>query len=74
MNTALSQSTSSRQFRGRVINIETKKIKFDEYLRNETDIAGYLEAALQEGRDDPAYMLHMLNTIARARKRMQTDG
>jgi probable addiction module antidote protein len=42
-----------------------------EYLRNEEDIAAYLDAALKEGGDDPAYMLHVLSTIARARNMMQ---
>jgi probable addiction module antidote protein len=45
-----------------------------EYLRNETDIADYLEAALQEGGAEPAYMLHVLNTIARARNMIQSNG
>jgi probable addiction module antidote protein len=38
-----------------------------DYLRSEDDIAQYLEAAVREGGDDPAYMLHVLSTIARAR-------
>jgi probable addiction module antidote protein len=42
-----------------------------EHLRNEDDIAAYLEAAMEEGGDDPAYMLHVLSVIARARNMMQ---
>jgi probable addiction module antidote protein len=38
-----------------------------EYLRSEADIADYFEAAVEEAGDDPAFMLHVLNTIARAR-------
>lgn len=36
-----------------------------EYLRNEKDIAAYLDAALENG--DPALVRHALNVIARAR-------
>ena len=42
-----------------------------EYLRNETDIAAYLDAAIEEAGDDPAYMIHVLSTIARARGMMK---
>jgi probable addiction module antidote protein len=38
-----------------------------DYLRSEKDIAEFFDAALAEGGDDPAYMLHVLTTIARAR-------
>lgn len=37
-----------------------------EYLRSEDDIATYFDAATKEAGDDPAYMLHVLNIIARA--------
>ena len=37
-----------------------------EYLRGEADIEAYFEAAIDEAGDDPVYMLHVLNTIARA--------
>lgn len=37
-----------------------------EYLRSEDDIAAYFDAATEEAGDDPAYMLHVLNIIARA--------
>lgn len=42
-----------------------------QYLRNEADIAAYLDAALEEAGDDPAYMIHVLGTIARARGMMK---
>jgi probable addiction module antidote protein len=42
-----------------------------EYLRSEEDVAAYLEAAVDEAGDDPAYMLYVLNTIARARGMMK---
>ena len=38
-----------------------------DYLHTEQDIAEYFDAALEEGGDDPIYMLHVLGTIARAR-------
>lgn len=43
--------------------------KFDsaEYLRTEEDMALYLEACLQEGGDDPAFIASALGAIARAR-------
>jgi len=37
------------------------------YLLDEDDIAGYLEAAQEIGGDDPAYITQVLATIARAR-------
>jgi probable addiction module antidote protein len=38
-----------------------------EYLRDETDIALYLEACLEEGGDDPAFIARTLGIVARAR-------
>ena len=38
-----------------------------DYLRTEEDIAAYLEAVMEEGGDDPAYVAHALGTVARAR-------
>lgn len=37
------------------------------YLKTEEDMAGYLEAAMEEAPDDPAYITSVLNDIARAR-------
>jgi probable addiction module antidote protein len=42
-----------------------------DYLRTERDIAEYFDAAMEEAGDDPAYMLHVLGTIARARGMMK---
>lgn len=36
-----------------------------EYLKTEQDIQAYLEAVLEEGGDDPAFILHALGVIAR---------
>lgn len=38
-----------------------------DYLKSEEDIAAYLEAVMDEGGDDPAYVAHALGTVARAR-------
>ncbi|MDR5780200.1 putative addiction module antidote protein [Caballeronia sp. LZ065] len=37
------------------------------HLRTEEDIAGYVEACLQEGGDDPAFIAHASGVVARAR-------
>ncbi|MCL1986182.1 MAG: putative addiction module antidote protein [Betaproteobacteria bacterium] len=36
-------------------------------LKNDDAIAAYLEAAMEEGGDNPAYILHALGVVARAR-------
>ena len=38
-----------------------------DYLKSEEDIAVYLEAVMEEGGDDPAYVARALGTVARAR-------
>lgn len=38
-----------------------------DYLKSEEDIAAYLEAVLEEGGDDPAYIARALGVVARAR-------
>ncbi|MEX0827964.1 MAG: addiction module antidote protein, partial [Haliea sp.] len=42
-----------------------------EYLQSEEDIQAYLEAVLEEGGDDPAYIIHALRVIARAKNMSQ---
>lgn len=42
-----------------------------EYLDTEEDIQAYLDAVMDEGGDDPAYILHALSVIARARNMSQ---
>lgn len=37
-----------------------------DYLRTNEDIALYLEAALEEGGDDPTFIAHVLGDIARS--------
>lgn len=41
------------------------------YLKSEEDMAAYLEAAMEEAPDDPAYITAVLNDIARARGMMK---
>ena len=38
-----------------------------DYLETEEDIAAYLEAVMEEGADDPAFITHALGVVARAR-------
>lgn len=42
-----------------------------EYLHTKEDIQAYLEAVLEEGGDDPAYIVHALGVIARAKNMSQ---
>ena len=38
-----------------------------DYLKTEEDIAAYLEAAMEDGGDDPAYVARALGVVAHAR-------
>ena len=38
-----------------------------DYLKTEENIAAYLEAVMEEGGDDPAYIARALGVVARAR-------
>lgn len=38
-----------------------------DYLKSDADIAAYLDAALEESVDDPAFFAHALGVVARAR-------
>ena len=42
-----------------------------EYLISQEDIQAYLDAVLEEGGDDPAYIIHALGVIARAKNMSQ---
>ncbi len=42
-----------------------------DYLKNEGDIAAYMEAVMEEGGDDPAFVARALGTVARARNMSQ---
>lgn len=47
--------------------------RFDvaDYLRTEEDMAAYLEACLEEGGDDPAFLAKALGDVARAQGMMK---
>lgn len=42
-----------------------------EYLKTEEDIHAYIEAVMEEGGDDPAFITHALGVVARARNMSQ---
>ncbi len=42
-----------------------------DYLKTEEDIAAYLEAVMEEGGDDPAFVARALGIVARARNMAQ---
>ena len=42
-----------------------------EYLKNDDDIQAYLEAVMEEGGDDPSFIIHALGVIARAKNMNQ---
>jgi probable addiction module antidote protein len=42
-----------------------------EHLKSDEDIQAYLDAVLEEGGDDPAYIIHALGIIARAKNMSQ---
>jgi len=37
-----------------------------DYLKNDEDIEAYLEAVMEEGGNDPSYIVHALGVVARA--------
>ena len=51
--------------------IETKHWDSAEHLKTDADIQAYLDACLEEAADDPAFILHALGVIARAKNMSQ---
>ena len=47
--------------------LKTTRWDSAEHLKSERDIADYLNACLEEGGDDPAFLTHALGVVARAR-------
>ena len=47
--------------------VKTRPWDSAEYLQSEGDIAAYLEACLEEGGEDVAFIMHALEVIAHAR-------
>lgn len=42
-----------------------------DYLKNDDDIRLHLEAVMDDGRDDPAFIAHALGVVARPRNMSQ---
>ncbi len=53
------------------MGITTTRWDSAEYLKTEEDIQLYLEACLEEAGDDPAFIVHALGVIARAKNMSQ---
>jgi len=51
--------------------IKTTRWDSAEHLKTDEDIQLYLEACLEEAGDDPAFLVHALGVIARARNMSQ---
>ena len=51
--------------------IATSRWDSAEYLKTEEDIQLYIEACLEEAGDDPAFIVHALGVVARARNMSQ---
>lgn len=53
------------------MTLETTRWDSSEHLKSEEDIRAYFEACLEEAGDDPAFIVHALGVIARARSMSQ---
>ncbi|WP_280554751.1 addiction module antidote protein [Halomonas sp. 25-S5] len=53
------------------MGIKTTRWDSAEHLETEEDIQLYLEACIEEAGDDPAFIVHALSVIARARNMSQ---
>lgn len=53
------------------MTIKTSRWNSAEYLKTDEDIEAYFEACLEEGGDDPVFLLHALGVIARAKNMSQ---
>jgi probable addiction module antidote protein len=53
------------------MGIETTRWDSAEFLETDEDIRLYLEARIEEAGDDPAFIVHALGVIARARNMSQ---
>ncbi len=53
------------------MTLSTTRWDSAEYLKTDEDIRLYLEACLEEAGDDPAFIVHALGVIARARNMSQ---
>ncbi len=53
------------------MGIKTTRWDSAEFLKTDEDIQMYLEACIEEAGDDPAFIVHALGVIARARNMSQ---
>lgn len=53
------------------MSIKTTRWDSAEYLKSDEDIQLYLEACMEETGDDPAFIVHALGVIARAKNMSQ---
>lgn len=53
------------------MTVTTTRWDSAKYLKTDEDIQLYLEACLEEAGDDPAFIVHALGVIARARNMNQ---
>jgi probable addiction module antidote protein len=53
------------------MTVQTTSWDSSEYLKTEEDIAAYMAAVMEEGGDDPAFIVHALGIVARARNMSQ---
>ena len=53
------------------MSIKTSRWDSAEYLKTDEDIQLYLEACIEEAGDDPAFIVHALGVIARAKNMSQ---
>ncbi|TAJ93633.1 MAG: putative addiction module antidote protein [Gammaproteobacteria bacterium] len=53
------------------MNIKTTRWDSAEHLKTDEDIQLYLEACLEEAGDDPAFIVHALSVVARAKNMSQ---
>jgi probable addiction module antidote protein len=53
------------------MTLKTTRYDSAEYLQTEQDIAAYIEACMEEGGDDSAFIAHALGVVARARNMSQ---
>jgi len=53
------------------MTIKTTRWDSAEHLKTDEDIKFYLEACLEEAGDDPAFIIHTLGVIARAKNMSQ---
>ena len=51
--------------------IKTTRWDSAEHLKTEDEIKFYLEACVEEGGDDPAFLVHALGVVARAKNMSQ---